>query len=82
VTTKTFLELFGFTSLRDLPDLELLDAEGLLQRGLGNDDLNSALGLTDEDEDAVARNGSFPNMASRQCGLNLSCPFQSPSDQI
>ena len=33
VTTRTFLEAFGFASLRDLPDLERLKAEGLLQRG-------------------------------------------------
>ena len=36
VTTKTFLEAFGFASLRDLPDLERLKTEGLLQsRGGG-----------------------------------------------
>jgi segregation and condensation protein B len=32
VTTRKFLEAFGFASLRDLPDLERLKAEGLLQR--------------------------------------------------
>ena len=31
VTTRTFLEVFGFASLRDLPDLERLKAEGLLE---------------------------------------------------
>ena len=52
VTTKTFLEAFGFASLRDLPDLERLKAEGLLQRGQGEeDDLDSALGLAGEDQD-------------------------------
>jgi segregation and condensation protein B len=46
------LEVFGFASLRDLPDLERLEAEGLLQRGQGEeDDLDSALGLADEHED-------------------------------
>ena len=35
VTTRTFLEAFGFATLRDLPDLERLKAEGLLQRGQG-----------------------------------------------
>ena len=35
VTTKTFLESFGFASLRDLPDLERLKAEGLLKEGWG-----------------------------------------------
>jgi hypothetical protein len=51
VTTRTFLEAFGFASLRDLPDLERLKAEGLLQTGQGEDDLDSALGLTDEEDD-------------------------------
>jgi segregation and condensation protein B len=50
VTTKTFLEAFGFASLRDLPDLERLKAEGLLERGQGEDDLDGALGLMSEDD--------------------------------
>jgi segregation and condensation protein B len=54
VTTKTFLEAFGFASLRDLPDLERLKAEGSLQGGQGDNDLDSALGLAeDDDEDAL-----------------------------
>ena len=57
VTTKTFLEAFGFASLRDLPDLERLKAEGLLQSGQGDKDLDSALGLGDaEDEIAIFEN--------------------------
>jgi DNA modification methylase len=40
VTTKKFLEAFGFSSLRDLPDLERLKAEGLLQGGQGDADLD------------------------------------------
>ena len=53
VTTRTFLEAFGFTSLRDLPNLERLKAEGLLQGGPEEDELDSALGLADarDDED-------------------------------
>jgi segregation and condensation protein B len=51
VTTRKFLEAFGFASLRDLPDLERLKAEGLLQRDGGEADLDSALGLADEDDD-------------------------------
>ena len=50
VTTKTFLEAFGFASLRDLPDLERLKAEGLLQRGQEERDLDSALGLNEDEE--------------------------------
>ena len=52
VTTKTFLEAFGFSTLRDLPDLEQLKAERLLQRGQGENDLDKALGLAGENEDA------------------------------
>jgi segregation and condensation protein B len=48
VTTKTFLEAFGLASLRDLPDLERLRAEGALQGGQGEEDLDSALGLNDD----------------------------------
>jgi segregation and condensation protein B len=51
VTTRKFLEVFGFATLRDLPDLERLKAEGQLQGGQGDADLDSALGLADEDED-------------------------------
>jgi len=49
VTTKKFLETFGFASLRDLPDLERLKAEGLLQSAGGEADLDTALGLRDEE---------------------------------
>ena len=52
VTTKTFLEAFGFATLRDLPDLERLKAEGLLQRHGDEAELDSALGLMG-DEDAL-----------------------------
>jgi len=53
VTTKTFLEAFGFASLRDLPDLERLKAEGLLEKGQGEDELDSALGLPRKNEDPL-----------------------------
>jgi segregation and condensation protein B len=56
VTTKTFLEAFGFASLRDLPDLERLKADGLLRSGQGEHDLDSALGLADDEPDAVQDN--------------------------
>jgi segregation and condensation protein B len=51
VTTRKFLEAFGFASLRDLPDLERLKAEGALQGGQGDVDLDSVLGLADEETD-------------------------------
>jgi segregation and condensation protein B len=51
VTTKMFLEAFGFASLRDLPELERLKADALPQTGQGEDDLDSALGLADSGYD-------------------------------
>jgi segregation and condensation protein B len=51
VTTKRFLEAFGFASLRDLPDLERLEAEGLLRKGQGENELDGAIGLTDAEAD-------------------------------
>jgi segregation and condensation protein B len=52
VTTRRFLEAFGLASLRDLPELERLKAEGLPRTGQGEeDDLNSALGLADSGND-------------------------------
>jgi segregation and condensation protein B len=53
VTTKTFLEAFGFRTLRDLPDLERLKSEGLAQVGQVEDALDSALGLAEENVDAI-----------------------------
>ena len=53
VTTKTFLETFGFASLRDLPDLERLKAERFLQRGQAEDDLDAALGLAEEEQNSL-----------------------------
>jgi segregation and condensation protein B len=54
VTTGKFLEAFGFATLRDLPDLERLKSEGLMQTGQSEDELDSALGLgnTGENYDA------------------------------
>jgi segregation and condensation protein B len=51
VTTRKFLEAFGLATLRDLPDLERLKAEGLLETGQGDDELDAALGLGDAVDD-------------------------------
>jgi len=57
VTTRKFLEAFGFASLRDLPDLERLEAEGLLETGHEEPELDNALGLPDgEDQDTLEDN--------------------------
>jgi segregation and condensation protein B len=59
VTTRKFLEAFGFASLGDLPDLERLKTEARLQRGQGEDDLDNALQLADEgDQDTLENNGA------------------------
>ena len=49
VTTKRFLEAFGLTSLRDLPDIEKLEDAGLLQRTATESDLDGVFGMGDED---------------------------------
>lgn len=49
VTTKKFLEVFGLATLRDLPDIERLEDEGLLQRPRLEADLDGALGLVEDD---------------------------------
>jgi segregation and condensation protein B len=60
VTTKKFLEAFGLATLRDLPDLERLKAEGLLQGEQGDDDeLDSALGLAEEEHDTFEDNDAL-----------------------
>jgi len=47
VTTKRFLEVFGLANLRDLPDVERLEDEGLLQRPQADIDHDRALEYTD-----------------------------------
>ena len=53
VTTRKFLETFGFASLRDLPDLERLKADGLLQRDGGEAELDGALGVVVAEADDI-----------------------------
>jgi segregation and condensation protein B len=53
VTTGKFLEAFGFATLRDLPHLDQLKDEGLMRVGQPEDDLDSALGLAEENADAI-----------------------------
>ena len=50
MTTRKFLEAFGLATLRDLPDLERLKAEGVLERGPEGDDLDGVLGLAEEED--------------------------------
>jgi segregation and condensation protein B len=50
VTTPAFLELGGLPSLRDLPDLDRLEAAGLLGKTPLPDELRSAFGIIDDAE--------------------------------
>jgi segregation and condensation protein B len=49
VTTKKFLEVFGLPTLRDLPDIEKLEDEGLLQCPQLDAEINDALGVVGDD---------------------------------
>ncbi len=59
VTTKKFLEVFGLATLRDLPDLERLEDEGLLRRPQLENDLDGALGLVQDDGKVFEREMEF-----------------------
>jgi segregation and condensation protein B len=52
VTTRAFLEVFGFATLRDLPDIERLEAEGSL-RTLEDDALDDAFAFSGVSEDEM-----------------------------
>lgn len=57
VTTKKFLEAFGLASLRDLPDIEKLEDEGLLQRSRSAADLDRVLAVGEEDAELLDETG-------------------------
>jgi len=57
VTTRTFLQAFGLASLRDLPDLERLEDEGLLQPPKSVADLDSVLAVGEEDPEFPDESG-------------------------
>jgi segregation and condensation protein B len=64
VTTKAFLSHFGFATLRDLPDMEMLEDAGLLSKDrLLADGFPDALGareITDDNDDAAAEADAPP----------------------
>jgi segregation and condensation protein B len=66
VTTRKFLEAFGFASLRDL---ERLKAEGLLKSGQVGVDLDNALGLAEEKPDSWEANDPLCVSRGRQGNL-------------
>jgi chromosome segregation and condensation protein ScpB len=58
VTTRLFLEVFGFGTLRELPDIEAMEEAGLLERGSDlekkpaiADEFDRVLGLFSDDDD-------------------------------
>jgi segregation and condensation protein B len=54
VTTGTFLEHFGLASLRDLPDMEKLEDEGLLSKeALLSGELARAFGIETDEPDEI-----------------------------
>jgi segregation and condensation protein B len=53
VTAPAFLGLLGLPSLRDLPDLDRLEAAGLLGTAPMPEELRGALGLSDDDENGA-----------------------------
>ena len=57
VTTRKFLEAFGFASLRDLPDIERVKSELPPQAAEGEAELDGALGLFDEEDAALQDRG-------------------------
>ncbi len=59
VTTKKFLEVFGLATLRDLPDIERLEDEGLPRRPRSDIDLDGALGLVEDDGQAFEGDREF-----------------------
>ena len=61
VTTPAFLELGGLSSLRELTDLDRLEAAGLLGSAPLPDELRSALGIIDAEEEEVAGSGPQDN---------------------
>ena len=59
VTTKKFLEVFGLATLRDLPDIERLEDEGLPRRPQSDIDLDGALGLVEDNGQIFERELEF-----------------------
>ena len=57
VTTKKFLEVFGLATLRELPDIERLEDEGLLERPQPGADLDAVLFAGEENIDTANEPG-------------------------
>jgi segregation and condensation protein B len=53
VTTKKFLEVFGLATLRDLPDIERLEDEGLLATSRPEIEIDGALGIREDDAELM-----------------------------
>jgi hypothetical protein len=74
VTTKTFLEAFGFASLRDTPDIEPFKTERSMQTGQGEPELDKALGLGDgEDQETLEGNDALWSCQGWVKGFAIAC---------
>jgi Segregation and condensation complex subunit ScpB len=76
VTTARFLEMFALGSLRDLPDLDMLEDAGA--RGRDFDDgagaeLDNALGLSEEECAEVEFDDGGRGLKIRKCSPTLRC---------
>jgi segregation and condensation protein B len=69
VTTGKFLEQFGFASLRDLPDMEKLEDEGLLSKeALLSGELASAFGIDLEEPEEAEEDSAAEFAGQRSYG--------------
>ncbi len=77
VTTQKFLEVFGLASLRDLPDIEKLEDEGLLQRPNSEEMIDGVLGLYDDErrlsKDLEFEGAQFEGRGGRLIGNEPPC---------
>ena len=72
VTTRKFLEVFGLATLRDLPDIDKLQDEGLLSWPQSENDIDAAVGLV------VARRHrmEFDDVALEGLATTYRCPVR------
>ena len=69
VTTSKFLERFGFASLRDMPDMEKLENEGLLSKeALLSGELASAFGIEIDEPDKAEEDSAADFAGQRSYG--------------
>ena len=70
VTTRKFLEVFGLATLRDLPDIDKLQDEGLLSWPQSENDIDAAVGLVRDDR------MEFDDVALEDSATTYRCPVR------